>query len=111
MAAGDLTPKLLASSTQLGTSTTTLFTVPSGRQYTIKQIVVCNTDGGDRLVTLANGSAATAANCFVYRLPIAASDTLVIDTALTIDAAGTIQGLCDTASKVNVLITGWEREV
>jgi hypothetical protein len=111
MASGDVFPKLLANPTTLGTTTTTLFTVPSGRQWAIKQVVVCNTDGVERLVTLAKGTAATAGNCFVYRLPVASSDTVVLDTALVLEDGETIQGLSDTADKVTVTVTGWEREL
>jgi len=111
MATGDVTPKLLASPTMLGTSTTTLFTVSLNHQYTIKQIVICNTDGVDRLVTLAIGSAATASNCFVYQLPVAANDTVVLDTALVLEESVTIQGLADTGSKVTVTVTGWDRQL
>jgi hypothetical protein len=111
MASGDVFPKMLASPTQLGTTTTTLFTVVSGHQYAIKQIVICNTGGTDRVVTLAKGSAATAANCFTYNLPVAAFDTVVLDTALVFEAAETVQGLADTGSVVTVTITGWDRTI
>jgi hypothetical protein len=78
----------------------------------VKQIIICNTDTNERLVTLAyNGTAATASNCFVYRLPIAAGDTIVLDTALVFEAGATLQGLSDTASVVTVAVTGWERQV
>lgn len=112
MASGDVYPKMLCSPTTLGTTTTTLFTVPSGRQWAVKQIVVCNTDSVERLVTLSyNGTAATASNCFVYRLPMAAYDTVVLDTALVFEASATLQGLSDTANIVTVSVTGWEREL
>ena len=111
MASGDVFPKLLASPTLLGTTTTTLFTVVSGHQYAVKQIVICNTDGIDRLVTLAKGTAATAGNCFTYRLPIASYDTIVVDTALVLEAGETIQGLSDTGSVVTVTVTGWDRTI
>ena len=110
MAAGDVFPKMLTVPTQLGTTTTTLFTVPANRQYMIKQIIICNTDGVDRVVTLARGTAATAANCFTYLLPVAGYDTVVLDTGLVLEAAETVQGLADTASKVTVTITGWDRQ-
>lgn len=111
MAAGDVFPKMLCVPTTLGTTTTTLFTVPSNRQWAVKQIVICNTDGVERLVTLSyDGTAATASNCFVYQLPVAFYDT-VLDTALVFEAGDTLQGLSDTASKVTVTVTGWEREV
>lgn len=111
MASGDVFPRLLANPTLLNTTTTVLFTVPSGRQYAIKQIVVCNTGGVERLVTLAKGTAATAGNCFLYRLPISSSDTVVLDTALVLEAGETVQGLADTGAQVTVTVTGWDREL
>jgi hypothetical protein len=36
---------------------------------------------------------------------------MVFDTALVLTAAETLQGLADTASKVNVTLVGWEKEV
>lgn len=111
MAVGDVFPKMLCVPTTLGTTTTTLFTVSSNRQWAVKQIIVCNTDGVERWVTLSyDGTAATASNCFVYRLPIAAYDTVVLDTALVFEAGDTLQGLSDTASVVTVSVTGWERQ-
>lgn len=103
-------PKMLCGPTQLGTTTTTLFTVDINHQYAIKQIIICNTDGVDRTVNLAyDATAATAANCFVYQLPIAAYDTVVLDTAIVLESQDTLQGLSDTANKVTVSVTGWDR--
>jgi hypothetical protein len=111
MAVGDVFPKMLKAPTMLGTSTTTVFTVTTNYQWTVKQIIICNTDGVDRLITLARGTAATAANCFTYNLPVAGYDTVVLDTGLVLEATETVQGLSDTASKVTVTITGWDREI
>lgn len=121
MAVGDVFPKMLSAITgavttpapvSLGTSDTTIFTVPTSKQWAVKQIVICNTDTVERLVTLSyNATSATATNCFVYRLPVAASDTVVLDTAFVFEAATTLRGQCDTASKVTVCVTGWEREL
>jgi hypothetical protein len=112
MAVGDVFPKMLKAPTMLGTTTTTVFTVSTNYQWTVKQIIICNTDGVDRVVTLSyNGTAATASNCFVYQLPIAGFDTIVLDTGLVFESGNTLQGLCDTGSKVTVSVTGWERQV
>lgn len=110
MAAGDRTEKRLGGPTQLGTSTTTLVTVPSSHTYVVKQIIIANTDTVDRLVTLSIGSAATAANHIMSALPIGGNDIVVWDTALVVDAAETVQGLSDTGAKVNVTLVGWDRE-
>lgn len=100
-------------STQLGTSTTTIATPPSSYQYIVKQIIICNTDTVERLVSLSINTAATLSNRFVSALPIAANDTIVLDTALVVNgfASETIQGLADTASKVNVIVVGWYKQV
>lgn len=108
MASGDVFPKLLNDPSLLGTSSTTLFTVPSGHQYAIKQIVVCNTDGTERWIRLGLGSV-NASDCFVFQLPVAAYDTVVLDTALVLEAAETLNGSSDTANKVTVTTTGWDR--
>ena len=111
MAAGDRIEKRLGGPTQLGTSTTTLCTVPSSHTYVIKQIVIANTDTAERLVTLSIGSAATAANHILSALPIGANDIIIWDTAIVLEATETLQGLSDTASKVNVTLVGWDKEV
>ena len=111
MAVNDVYPKMLKAPTFLGTTTTTLFTVTTNYQWAVKQIILCNTDGVERLVTLSyDATAATAGNCFVYKLPIAAYDTVVLDTALVFESGDTLQGLSDTADKVTVSVTGWERQ-
>lgn len=127
MATGDVTAKILSGPSdssrgpvQLGTTSTTVVHADSVNQNpkTIKQIIICNTDGVERLVTLAINYA-TQPYALMYQLPIAASDTIVFDTALTlipvlapdlINWEGTIVGLCDAASVVTVTAVGWETE-
>ena len=109
MASGDRTESRLGGPTQLGTSTTTICTAGTGITEVIKQIIICNTDTVDRTVTLAVGSAATAANRIVSALPIGANDVIILDTALVLLTTETLQGLSDTASKVNVTVVGWEK--
>jgi hypothetical protein len=109
MASGDRTESRLGGPTQLGTTTTTICTAGSGITEVIKQIIICNTDTVDRTVTLAIGSAATAANRILSALPIGANDVIILDTALVLLTTETLQGLSDTASKVNVTVVGWEK--
>jgi len=110
MASGDRTESRLGGPIQLGTTTTTICTAAAGRTEVIKQIIICNTDTADRTVTLAIGSAATAANRIMSALPIGANDIMVFDTALVLAATETLQGLSDSASVVNVTAIGWEKE-
>jgi hypothetical protein len=110
MASGDRVELRLGGPTQLGTTTTTICTAAAGRTEVIKQIIICNTDTVDRTVTLAIGSAATAANRIMSALPIGANDIMVFDTALVLAATETLQGLSDVANMVTVTAVGWEKE-
>ena len=110
MAIGDRTESRLGGPIQLGTSTTTITTAATGYAEIIKQIIITNTDTVDRTVTLAIGSAATAANCLLSNLPIGANDVIIWDTAIVLAAGETLQGLSDTASKVTVTVVGWEKQ-
>ena len=112
MASGDVFPKRLGGPTQVSVSgtPTTLFTVPTGRQYTIKQIIICNTDGSDRTITIGIGGV-TAALASIFLLPIAMFDVAVLDTGLVLEAGETLQGCSDTAAKVTVTVTGWDRTI
>ena len=109
MASGDRTESRLGGPTQLGTSTTTIATAASGHTYVIKQVVITNTDTVERTFTLSIGSAATAANRVIDTMPIGANDTIIWDTALVLAATETLEGLADTASKVNVTAIGWDK--
>jgi hypothetical protein len=109
MASGDRIEARLCAPTQLGTSTTTLFTVTTSHTFVAKQIIITNTDTVDRAFSLAIGSAATASNRVISTLPIGANDVMVWDTALVLTSGETFQGLADTASKVNVTVIGWDK--
>ena len=110
MAIGDRSESRLGGPIQLGTTTTTIVTAAAGYNEIIKQIIITNTDTIDRTVTLAIGSAATAANRLLSNLPIGANDVIVWDTAIVLAAGETLQGLSDTASKVTVTVVGWEKQ-
>jgi len=110
MAIGDRSESRLGGPIQLGTTTTTIVTAASGYADIIKQIIITNTDTVDRTVTLAVGSAATAANRLLSALPIGANDVIVWDTAIVLAAGETLQGLSDSASKVTVTVVGWEKQ-
>ena len=110
MAIGDRNEARLGGPIQLGTTTTVLATAATGYADIIKQIIIANTDTVDRTVTLAIGSAATAANRIMSALPIGANDLMVWDTAIVLNAGETLQGLSDTAAKVTVTVVGWEKQ-
>lgn len=109
MAVGNRTEKRLDGPAEFATSNATLATVPSSRQWTLKQVVFTNTGGAEALIYLAIGTAATASNRVLSALPIAAYDTIVWDTALVLEAAETLEGFADRAG-VNCTVMGWEKE-
>ena len=112
MAVGDRTEKRLVGPVALTNANASVGSaVPSARVWVIKQFAICNTDGSDRIFYLAVGSAATAANRIFSALPIAAGDTIIWDTALTMTATEQLFGYADTGSVVTVTAVGWEKEV
>lgn len=112
MAVGDRVEKRLVGPVALTSSNATVGSaVPASRVWVIKQFAICNTDGVDRLIYLAVGTAATVANRIFSALPIAAGDTIIWDTALTLTATEQLYGYSDTGSVVSVTAVGWEKEV
>jgi len=109
MAVGDRTEKRLIGPTVLGISNSSIGTVPTSRLWVTKQITITNTNSLDASFRLAIGSSNTQGNCFFYDLPIAANDTIVFDTSLVLSSGESIHGL--SSSNVNVIVTGWEKEV
>lgn len=112
MAVGDRTEARLVGPVALTASNATVGSaVPASTAWITKQIIVCNTDGSDRLVYLAIGSAATAANRIFSALPIAAGDTVVLDCAVVMAATEQFYGYSDSGSVVTVTVNGWSKEV
>jgi hypothetical protein len=109
MAVGDRTESRVFGPSAVGTTDTTLGTVPASRVWVIKQLIVTNTNGVDAWVTISVGGTSTASNAIMYQLPISANDTLVFDTALVLTAAETLQAISDRGA-VNVTATGWVKE-
>lgn len=119
MAAGDRIEKRLLGPIQLSATDAALgSSISSTYTWVIKQIIICNTTGTDRLVYLGIGTdSATGggASRFISGLPVAAYDTVVLDTALvlvgsaTAGSADRLWGYADSASSVNILVVGWQK--
>ena len=110
MAVGDRTETRVIGPSAVGTTDTTLGTVPSSRAWVIKQFIVTNTNGVDAWVTISVGATSTASNAIMYQLPVSAYDTLVFDTALVLAATETVQAISDRGA-VNVTANGWVKEL
>ena len=110
MAVGDRNEKRLAGIYTLGTTNSIVGTVPVSRLWVTKQITITNTNSIDATFRLAIGSANTQTNCFFFNMPIAANDTMVFDTSLILTAGENISGYSNYGN-INVIVTGWEKEV
>ena len=115
MATGDRVETRLIGPSQLSDTDAGLgaAAVAASREHIIKQVILTNTSGTDRLVYLGIGGAATGGDTsrFLSALPVAAFDTVVLDTALVLVANERLWGYADLASAVNIIVTGWVKEV
>ena len=114
MASGDRVETRLVGPVQLTASDAAVGSaVTAGHVWVVKQIIFTNTTGTDRLIYMNIGTATTGGvtQAFVYGLPIAGNDTIVLDTALVLNAADKFFGYSDTASAVNVTVVGWDKEI
>ena len=92
---------------QPGTSNATLYTVPAVTTVVVRSIHVCNNTASAATISLAiNGTAATAANCWLSALSIPANSVFDWSGFMHLSAADTIQGLQGTASALTVIISG-----
>ena len=110
MAVGDRSEKRLAGIYTLGTTNSIVGTVPVSRLWVTKQITITNTNLIDASFRLAIGSAVSSTNCFFYDMPIAAKDTMVFDTSLVLTAGESIYGYSNYGN-INIIVTGWEKEL
>lgn len=104
---------LTATDAALGSSVSGTYT------WILKQIILCNTSGVDRLVYLSIGTdSATGGTSgrVLHALPVAAYDTVVWDTALVLVGSSTaassdrLWGYADADSSVNITVVGWRKE-
>ena len=101
------------SKTTVGTSATTLYTVPDNRFFIIEEITVTNVAGGTETFTLYavefGGSAGTS-NALVFQEQIAANTSLRLTTlsGLMLDAKSILQAKTSSGGGVNVTFWGVE---
>jgi hypothetical protein len=94
-------------------STTVYYTVATGLQAIVKEIILCNTDTGAITVTLnylkTGGTLAKGTILSAYS--IAAGETKILSLSSVLNAADTIKGLASTADKVTLYVSGVEINV
>lgn len=92
---------------QPGTTNATLYTVPASTTVVVRNIHVCNTTATAATISLAiNGTAATAANCWLTALSIPANSSYDWSGFLHLSTADTLQALQGTASALTMTISG-----
>ena len=115
MASGDRVETRLVGPVQLTASDAAVGSaVASGHVWVVKQIIFTNTTGTDRLIYMNIGTATTGGvtKAFVYGLPIAGNDTIVLDTALVLNGPNDkFWGNSDLTAAVNVTVVGWDKEI
>lgn len=108
-------PKQLAGNLQLGTSISTLYTVPANTRTTIAAAALNNTSATPRTVTLhlvPSGGSATTANQIITTVTVPAAGAqptqLPAIVGQILEAGGTIQALAEAATCITPLISGYE---
>ena len=87
----------------LGTSSTTLYSVPAVTKGIVKEILVCNKTASDATATITFDGI----NVIPGRT-ITAKDTLPIELHTVLEAGKIIAGLAGTGSAIDVIISGIE---
>lgn len=87
----------------LGTSSTTLYTVPASTKTILKEIILCNKTATDATVTVVIDGATV-----IGGKTVAKNDTYVIEFHSIIEAGITITGLAGTATSIDYYLSGIE---
>lgn len=101
------------SKTTVGTSATTLYTVPDNKFFLVEEVSVTNTTAGIEtfdIYFVPDGDAAATANAIVYQEQVAANASLRLTTmsGLILDAQAILQALTTTSGGINVTFWGVE---
>ncbi len=102
------------SKTTVGTSATTLYTVPDNRFFIIEEITVTNVAAGTETFTLyavPDGGSAGTSNAMIYQEQVAANTSLRLATmsGLMLDAKAILQAETSSSGGVNVTFWGVEQ--
>lgn len=93
---------------QIAATAAAIYTVPASTSTIIKGVRITNADtGASHYFTLYDGGT-TAANQILGQTTLQPNETFIDDTSYTMAAAGTIQAVADTASKLTYTIYGME---
>jgi hypothetical protein len=91
-----------------GTSVGTIYTVPTGQQFTLTDIEICNASATASTFTIylvASGGTAGTSNALFYNAPINPNTTVQWTGSTVLSAGGTVQVLAG-ATTVTIKISG-----
>lgn len=106
-----LTPKQLCQVTQLGTTISTIYTVPSATSTIVKQILIANVTSTAATATVhfvPSAGSASSSNKIFGEITISANSTQVIDLSTILPTGATIQALAGAANSINIHASGVE---
>ena len=90
---------------QLGTSPSTLYTVPASTTTIVKQIALCNTAAANRTVAVylvPNGGSASSTNAILYDVSVDAKSTTFVNLSAVMATSDFIQASASVASSVSI---------
>lgn len=95
---------------QLANSKGTLYTTPASTQAIVKNIILVNTNTSSETVNLYfKASGGTSRRLIPKDTTLPASNSLVMDDLVTLEAADIIEGATTTGSKVDFVINGVQK--
>lgn len=92
----------------MGTSVGTVYTVPTGQQFTLTDIEICNASGTATTFSVylvASGGTAGTSNALFYNAPINGNTTVQWTGSTALSAGSTVQASAGTAT-VTIKISG-----
>ena len=94
---------------QLANSKGTIYTTPASTEAIIKSIILVNTNTSSEAVNLYfKASGGTSRRLIPKDTSLPASNSLIMDDLVTLEAADILEGDTTTASKVDFVISGVE---
>lgn len=90
----------------VSTTNATLYTAPTAGAV-VRNIHIANITSADTTVSIGlNGTAATAANCLYYLVPIPANSVHILSTNIVLANGNTIQAIAGNTSAINIMLNG-----
>ena len=89
----------------LGTSPSTLYTVPGSTITILKQVALCNTTTNNRTISLylvPSGGTAGVGNAVLYDVSVDAKSTTFVNLSAVMATGDILQGLASVAASVSI---------